>query len=103
MIFFCTSLCDVFLESADPVNHSSSLLAPDVIVTDSLDIQLKVAPTKSDVWSWCHPSDINCSAVEQENILVLIGGDDPEVFITQEIRTGGVEDPWGFEYKLGWP
>ncbi len=93
---------DVILESANWANHDSRLVARDVIVTDSLDVQLKVAPTKDDVQVWEHLSDIDFPAVELEDILVLIGADNPEVFITEEIRTGGTDEPWGFKYKLGW-
>ncbi|CAB3986550.1 Hypothetical predicted protein, partial [Paramuricea clavata] len=83
-------------------SHGSRLLARDVIVTDSLDVQLKAAPTRNDVRAWKHLSDIDFPEVELEDILVLIGADNPEVFITHEIRAGGVEEPWGFKYKLRW-
>ena len=47
-------------------------------------------------------SDIDFPEVELDDILVLIGADNPQVFITHEIRAGGAEEPWGFKYKLGW-
>jgi hypothetical protein len=45
---------NVVLESANQASHGSRLLARDVIVTDSLDVQLKVAPTRDDVRAWKH-------------------------------------------------
>jgi hypothetical protein len=97
-----TEKVNVVLESANQASHGSRLLARDVIVTDSLDVQLKVAPTRNDVRAWKHLSDIDFPEVELEDILVLIGADNPEVFITHEIRAGGAEEPWGFKYKSGW-
>ena len=71
-------------------------------MTDSLYVQLKVAPTKDDVQPWKHLPDIDFPQVELDDILILIGADNPEMFITEHVRTGGVEEPWGFKYKLGW-
>ena len=93
---------DVILESADPATDGTRLLARAVIVTDRLDVQLKVAPIKDDVEPWEHLSDIDFPRVELDDILILIGADNPEIFITEQVRTGGVEKPWGFKYKLGW-
>ena len=84
-------------ESADLVTDGAKLLVRNVIVTDSLDVQLKVAPTKDDV-----QPDIDFPQVELDDILILIGADNPEMFITEQVKTGGVEEPWGFKYKLGW-
>jgi hypothetical protein len=52
-------------------------------------VQLKVAPIRDDIQAWKHLSDIDFPEVELEDILVLIGVDNPEVFITHEIRAGG--------------
>ena len=92
---------DVILESADLVTDGAKLLVREVIVTDSLDVQLKVAPTKDDVQPWKHLSDTDFPQAELDDILILIGADNPEMFITGQVRTGGVEEPWGFKYKLG--
>ena len=93
---------DVILKSADPATDGTKLLTRDVIVTDRLGVQLKIAPTKDDVEPWEHLSDIDFPRVELDDILILIGADNPEMFITEQVRTGGVEKPWGFKYKLGW-
>ena len=79
------------------MTDGAKLLVRNVIVTDSLDVQLKVAPTKDDV-----QPDIDFPQVELDDILILIGADNPEMFITEQVKTGGVEEPWGFKYKLGW-
>ena len=42
------------------------------------------------------------SRVELDDILIVMGADNPKMFITEQVRTGGVEKPWGFKYKLGW-
>jgi hypothetical protein len=95
-----TEKVNVVLESANQTSYSLRLLPRDVIVTDSLDVQLKVALTRDDVRAWKHLSDIDFPEVELEDILILIGAD--EVFITHEIRAGAMEEPWGFKYRLGW-
>ena len=59
-------------------------------------------PTKDDVQSWEHLSDIDFPRLELDDILILVGADNAEMFITEQVRTGGVEKPWGFKYKLRW-
>ena len=74
----------------------------DVIVTDSLDVQIKVAPKRENVAQWKHLADIEFPDVDYEGIELLIGADNPAAFITEEFRAGESEQPWAFKYKLGW-
>ncbi len=88
------------MESAN--RSASKLQSRETIVTDKLDVQLKVAPRNEDVQDWKHLSDIDFPQVELEEILVLIGADNPEAFVSEEVRPGGHQEPWGFKYTSGW-
>ena len=93
----------IVLESASSSCQESrpKLHFPDVIVTDALDVQLKVVPKRENVTKWNHLVDIEFPDVECEGVELLIGADNPVAFITEEIRAGKSEQPWAFKYKLG--
>ncbi|CAB4002956.1 Hypothetical predicted protein [Paramuricea clavata] len=91
---------NLILESAN--RSASKLQSRETIITDKLDIQLKVAPRNEDVQDWKHLSDIHFPQVELEEILILIGADNPDAFVTEEVRPGGHQEPWGFKYTSGW-
>ena len=65
-------------------------------------MQLKVEPTKHNLREWKHLCDVDFTEVECKEILMLIGADNPAVLMTKEIRVGGPDKPWAFNYKLGW-
>ena len=86
-----------------PANQSASKLqSRKTIVTDKLNIQLNIAPRSENIQVWKHLSDIDFPQVDLEEILVLIGADNPDAFVTEEVRPGGQQEPWGFKYSLGW-
>jgi hypothetical protein len=74
----------------------------DVIITDTLDVQLKVVPKQENIADWKHLSDVEFPDIDCNGIELLIGADNPAAFITDEIRVGGPDEPWAFKYKLGW-
>ena len=92
----------VTVEAADQDLENSKLVAKDVIVTDNFDVHLKVVPRKENLLRWKHLSDVNFPDVQCGGIRMLIGADNPEVFITEQVRIGGAGEPWAFKYKLGW-
>jgi hypothetical protein len=92
----------VTVEAVERNHEDSKLLVRDVIVTDNFDVHLKVVPRKDNLLGWKHLSDVNFPEVECEEIQMLIGADNPAVFITEQVRVGGPGEPWAFKYKLGW-
>ena len=92
----------VTVEAVERTHEDSKLLVRDVIVTDNFDVHLKVVPRKDNLLGWKHLSDVNFPEVECEEIQMLIGADNPAVFITEQVRVGGPGEPWAFKYKLGW-
>jgi hypothetical protein len=92
----------VTVEAADRTQEDSKLSVRDVIVTDNFDVHLKVVPRKDNLMRWKHLSDVNFPDVECGEIQMLIGADNPAAFITEQIRVGGLDEPWAFKYKLGW-
>jgi hypothetical protein len=77
------------VEAVERTHEDSKLLLRDVIVTDNFEVHLKVVPRKDNLLGWKHLSDGNFPEVECEEIQILIGADNPAVFITEQVRVGG--------------
>ncbi|XP_038062679.1 uncharacterized protein LOC119733173 [Patiria miniata] len=75
---------------------------PKVWTVDKLPITDRSFPREEDVSKWPHLQGISFPMISERRVMLLIGGDTPEVFWVLEERRGKRKEPYAVRSLLGW-
>ncbi|KAJ8034141.1 hypothetical protein HOLleu_20860 [Holothuria leucospilota] len=75
---------------------------PKVWSVDRLPISSKSIPSNNDIRGWPHLEGIELPSIGDQQVMLLIGGNVPEVFWVLDEKRGGRKDPYAIKGLLGW-
>ena len=62
----------------------------------------KSIPVPDDLRRWPHLQDLSFPQIDEQKVMLLIGGDCPEAFWVLDERKGASDEPYAVKFPLGW-
>ena len=84
------------------VDATGSISLPRVWSGDKIPVSEGSFPVPDDVKHWSHLSDIDLPHIDGRKVMLLIGGDCPDVFSVLDERRGTGNEPYAVKFPLGW-
>ena len=85
------------------IDESVAVELPGVRTVAQMPISGSCIPKKTDLACWPHLRGIDIPAVENREVLLLIGlKEKPSLFLPLEFKAGGIDEPIAIRYSLGW-
>ena len=65
-------------------------------------VSQKSIPVPDDLRSWPHLQDLSFPQIDEQKVMLLIGGDCPQAFWVLDERKGASDEPYAVKFLLGW-
>ena len=84
------------------IDGVKDLCLPRVWSVEGIPVSEKSIPVPDDLRRWPHLQDLSFPQIDDQTVMLLIGGDYPEAFWVLDERKGASDERYAVKFPLGW-
>ena len=84
------------------IDGVKDLCLPRVWSVERIPVSEKSTPVPDDLRRWPHLQGLSFPHIDDQTVMLLIGGDCPEAFWVLHERKGASDEPYAVKFPLGW-
>ncbi|XP_068689567.1 uncharacterized protein, partial [Montipora foliosa] len=84
------------------IDGAKDLCLPRVWSVERIPVSEKSIPVPDDLKRWPHLQDLSFPQIDDQTVILLIGGDCPRAFWVLHERKGASDEPYAVKFPLGW-
>ena len=84
------------------IDGVKDLCLPRVWSVERIPVSEKTIPVPDDLRRWPHLQDLSFPQIDDQTVMLFIGGDCPEAFWVLDERKGASDEPYAVKFPLGW-